>query len=380
MRKIAAFTLAFAISTTPALAGGIQLTDTQLDAITAGRGFQVIDLVSNQPGVAANFDPSLVNPWGISHGPGTAPLWVSDNGSDSSTVYNRRTGQKIPLTVAIAGGAPTGQVFSADDKDGDADFAVHSGGKSGNAAFIFATESGKIDGWSPSVDPTHAVVAVDQAAQGSVFKGLTIAPHRELLFAADFINNAVDVFNDRFQRISTFTDPALPAAFAPFNVQVLDGRLYVTFAERQPGSHDEAHGAGLGYVDVFNMNGHLEHRLVSGGPLNAPWGMTIAPASFGKFAGALLVGNFGDGSVNAFDRDTGKFLGQLTSPDGSPLHIDGLWALQRGPNGSVTFTAGPNDESNGLLGTINAAQKSMVSWQTHSKGTAMTGMAAISRR
>jgi len=251
----------------------------------------------------------------------------------------------------VHGGAPTGQVFVPQDDDGDMDFPISKNGASGPSAFIFVTEAGTIEGWNPNVDQTHAVVAVDHSAQDAVYKGVAIKA-REKLYAADFSNNRVEVFNDQFKQIDSFTDPDLPKRFAPFNVAWLNGNLYVAFAKREKGGDDEVDHAGLGYVDVFSPTGHLLKHLIANGPLNAPWGMTIAPDSFGEFAGALLVGNFGDGRINAFNPDTGAFLGTLSRLSGKPVKIDGLWALQAGPDGAVTFAAGPNDESDGLVGLI----------------------------
>jgi uncharacterized protein (TIGR03118 family) len=313
-------------------------------------GFEAVVLVSNHRGQGATFDPDLVNAWGISHPP-HGPLWVSDNGTNKSTLYDRRTGEKVGLTVKIVhGGAPTGQVFVPQDDDGDIDFPLQKKGASGPSIFVFVTEAGTIEGWNPSVDPDHAIVAVDRSAQGSVFKGVTLA--HEKLFAADFTNNLVEVFDDQFHQIRAFTDPSLPNRFAPFNVARLNGLYYVAFAKREKGGIDNVDGPGLGYVDVFNGDGQLMKHLIANGPLNAPWGMTIAPKGFGSLSGALLVGNFGNGKINAFDPNTGEFLGELMRPGGRPLKIDGLWALDAGPENAVTFSAGPNDESDGLVGQI----------------------------
>lgn len=340
-----------------ALAAPVKLNDAQLNAVVAGvnvLNLEIVGKIADQPGVAPVTDPSLVNAWGLSAAPG-GPLWVANNGTGTSTVYDNSSFAKLPLTVNIAapgGGpaAPTGTVFTS--LTGDS-FQVTAAGKTGHSLFLFATEGGTIAGWSPSVNGTEAINAVDMSGQGAVFKGLALAqddggPPR--LFAADFINNRVDMFNSRFQSVGAFTDPSLPAGYAPFNVQALQGRIYVTFALHGDG-HDEAHGAGLGYVDVFNTSGRLIRRLISGGPLNAPWGLTIAPYSFGHLGGALLVGNFGDGAVNAFDPNSGRFLGQLKA-GGAPVSIDGLWALRNGPDGTVIFSSGPNHEANGLVGVI----------------------------
>jgi len=236
------------------------------------------------------------------------------------------------------------------EDDGDVDFPVQKKGASGPSIFIFVTEAGTIEGWNPNVDQDNAIVAVDLSAQDSVFKGVALAHER--LFAADFHNNKVEVFDEQFHQINAFTDPSLPKRFAPFNVARLNGLLYVSFAKREKGGDDDVHGPGLGYVDVFGGRGGLIKHLIANGPLNAPWGMTIAPKGFGGFSGALLVGNFGNGQINAFDPKTGEFLGTLMRPGGRPLKIDGLWALEAGPGIAVTFSAGPNDESDGLVGQI----------------------------
>lgn len=319
----------------------------------APAAYQVTKLISNQEGVAQNTDPDLVNSWGIAHS-ATGPLWVNDNGTDKSTLYDRTTGAKQDLTVSVPGG-PTGMVFVHDQNEDSDDFMVQENGNSGPSAFLFATEGGTILGWNPNVDLNNAIVAVDQSGQGSVFKGIDVTQKRELLFAADFVNNKVDVFDDQFHPVTSFTDPDLPNRFAPFNVAVLHGAIYVAFAKRERGGIDNVNGAGLGYVDVFSADGRLKTHLIANGPLNAPWGMTIAPDNFGSFSNALLVGNFGDGRINAFDPTTGDFLGTLNRPNGHPLNIDGLWALDGNRDGTVTFSAGPNDESNGLVGKISVA-------------------------
>jgi uncharacterized protein (TIGR03118 family) len=330
--KCNAFALGLALLASPALA--------------AGSTYTVTNLVSDQPGIAQNTDPDLVNPWGISH-IGGGPNWVSDNGTDKSTVYSRSTGGKS-LTVNVVG-APTGTVAGI----GGGAFVITEGNKSGSAAFLFDTESGAILGWSGSVDAGNAVVAVDNSSKGSVYKGLAIDATKKRLYAADFVNNEVQIYDSSFNLISTFTDTDLPRRYAPFNVQELNGKLYVAFAKRERGGSDEVAGKHLGYVDVFDTDGNLLQRLIARGKLNAPWGLTIAPSNFGDFAGALLVGNFGDGKIHAYDADNGAFLGTVKGTDDKALKIDGLWAIDSGPaTNQITFTAGPDDETHGLLGLI----------------------------
>jgi uncharacterized protein (TIGR03118 family) len=269
---------------------------------------------------------------------------------------------KVPLVVNIPGGAPTGQVFNPTSS-----FVVHgSDGSSGPAAFLFVGESGILSGWNPNV-PTQVPPAKSTDAQiavttpGAVDKGLAIggpavAP---MLYAADFSAGTVDVYNGLFQRVITagnFEDGQLPAHYAPFNVAVLNGKVYVAFAKQN--GEDELDGPGLGRVDIFTLDGRLVRRLNAHGVLNAPWGLTIAPRGFGEFSGDLLVGNFGDGRIHAFDPTTLAFRGTVRRGNGRPVRIDGLWALLPG-NGvaggtdEVVFTAGPGGEAHGLLGTLD---------------------------
>ena len=326
--------------------------------------FTVHNLVSDQPGVADHQDPNLVNAWGLTSSP-MSPWWVADNGTGVSTLYNGNTGAAVPLVVTIASGAPTGAVFN-----GGPSFVVSSGGASGPARFLFASENGTISGWNPAVpppppSPSHeAIVAVDRSPAGAVYKGLAIAttPAGSFLYAADFHNARVDVFDGTFGPVTTaggFVDPNLPAGFAPFGIQNLQGRIYVAYAKQDAAAHDDVPGEGLGAVSVFDTEGHFLARVASGEPLNAPWGMTIAPsAGFGRFSGNLLVGNFGDGRINAYDLATFEPRGHLKTADHHPLVIDGLWGIgfgngfAAGPTKTLFFAAGPDEESHGLFGTI----------------------------
>lgn len=310
----------------------------------AASRFKVVPLVSDQPGVAPNTDPNLINPWGLARVPGGTEV-VSDNETDKATQYRRDTGNGVAPNIDVPG-APTGAAFVPTGTG----FDIHAHGVRGPAKFLFDTESGTIEGWNAFFRLSNkAVVAVDNSAAGSVYKGLALDAADRLLFTADFTNNQVEVYDNHFNRLRTFTDSTLPARFAPFNVAWLEGKLYVAFAKREKGGDDEEAGQGLGYIDVFDVQGNLLKRLVSKGALNAPWGMTIAPQSFGR---SLLVGNFGDGRIHAYDPDTGVLIGTLRGKGGDPIAIDGLWALVAGPKSNVTFTAGPDDESHGLLGLI----------------------------
>jgi len=328
---------------------------------TAPSRYVQTNLVSNLPGVAQIQDPDLVNAWGMSFSP-TSPVWVSDNGKDVSTLYRGATPgiplTKVALTVSIADGAPTGQVNNP-----TTDFEVSDGGTSAPARFIFASENGFIDGWNPTVSPTTAVRAAE--VPGAVYKGLALStgPDGNFLYAANFHDGRVDVFDKDFnltQLAGSFTDPKLPRGYAPFNVANLNGFLYVTYAKQDEDGMDDVAGQGHGVVDVFDLQGNFVRRLVQHGRLDSPWGLAIAPSDFGQFSGDLLVGNFGDGRINAFDPTTGEFIGVLSSRPGKPIVIDGLWGLMFG-NGTagtpttLLFTAGPNDENDGLFGTLTLA-------------------------
>jgi len=322
------------------------------------------DLVSDVPGAAMHTDPNLVNAWGLTAGP-TTPWWVSDNGTDVSTLYDG-AGTAIPLVVRVAG-APTGVVFN-----GGTGFVVSHEGDSGPARFLFATESGTIRGWNPAVPSgasfsTRSFLVAARRGVGAVFKGLAISGSSEgdLLYATDFHNGRVDVWNSNLQRVHRhdFVDPTLPDGYAPFGIQAINGHIFVTYAKQVPGSDDEAHGPGLGFVDVFSPEGTFEGRVASRHALDAPWGLAWAPADFGRFSNDLLVGNFGDGRIIAFAPKAGggfERAGILRGTGGVPIVIDGLWALEfgngnaAGPTNSLFFTAGPDDESHGLFGMINA--------------------------
>jgi uncharacterized protein (TIGR03118 family) len=314
--------------------------------------FFVTKLVSDQPGVAQITDPSLVNAWGISAS-GTSPMWVSDNGTGVSTLYRDVGGvvTKLGLTVSIPGdGTVTGQIFN--------------GGAGGGAFngdnFVFASEDGTISAWRGALGTTAETLVAGSSA--NVYKGLAYGTTGgfSYAYAANFRAGTIDVVKGSGGAPSlagSFVDPTLPSGYAPFNIQNINGTLYVAYALQDGTKHDEIAGAGNGFVSAFDLNGNFLGRLVSGGPLDAPWGLAIAPSSWGSMGGELLVGNFGDGGINRFDPTTGIFLGALLGPSGTPLSIDGLWGLQFG-NGSsgaadtLYFSAGPADESHGLFGSI----------------------------
>jgi uncharacterized protein (TIGR03118 family) len=337
------------------LAVSLMIAAPQLLNAAPGNSFGQHNLVSDLPGVAAFTDPDLVNPWGMSFS-ATSPIWVSDNGSGLATIYNGAgVKQGLVVTIPPAGAAaPTGQVFNPNP----ANF--------GGAHFIFATEGGTIAAWSGG---TSAVQTVDNSGINSVYKGIAMGSNSSgtFLFATDFRNNAIDVFDKSFNPATlsgSFTDPGLPSGYAPFNISTVGSRVYVTYAVQDAAKHDDVAGPGHGIVDVFDTDGNFIQRLVSHGALNSPWGMAWAPAGFGQFTGDLLVGNFGDGTINGFDPATGTWLAQLDDPKGNPLTNLGLWGLAfgNGTNGTSTsslyFTAGiPGPgmiEDHGLFGDIAA--------------------------
>jgi uncharacterized protein (TIGR03118 family) len=303
---------------------------------------------------------------------------VSDNGTGLSTQYTG-AGKQVPPAVAIPTpngvktAAPTGNVFN-----GTIDFVISKNAKFFPSQFLFATEDGTISGFSPNVDSTHAILVVDRSAvkqkgfTGAVYKGLALATSGSgsFLFATNFRFGVVEKFDTQFHLVASFTDPDLartcpilqsPAqCFAPFGIQSINDQLYVTFALQDAAHHDDVAGAGNGFVDVFDTDGRLIRRFASEGTLDSPWGLTLAPANFGTFSNALLVGNFGDGRINAFNALTGRFLGQLQSGNANAIAINGLWGLafgngfSAGNTNTLFFTAGFNDEANGLFGTIVA--------------------------
>jgi len=310
-------------------------------------------------------DSDLVNAWGLSRGPGT-PWWVSDNGSDSSTLY-RGDGSKVSLVVSIPGGEPTGTVFNPGAASGDFK----------GDTFLFASEAGMITGWRTALGTT-AEVGSDQSARGAVYKGLAIgmadkgsgpAPY---LYATDFHNGHVDVFDKTYTLQSwskAFKDKHLPKGYAPFGIQTIGDVVYVTYAKRMKGSDDERDGRGLGIVDAYTTGGHLLGRVATRGPLDAPWGIALAPSDFGRFSGDLIIGNFGDGKLLAYKWSLHHwwFDGFLSASsakgcNSKPIVIDGLWAIafgggttNNGPTNSLFYTAGPDDESGGAFGTVTVA-------------------------
>jgi len=352
-----------------------------LPILASAQQYHRTDLTTNSSAVspsAPNVDTNLVNAWGMARGSG-GPWWISDNGTGLTTVYDGAgvpfvpPGATQPLVVKIATpdgtgtATPTGAVFNPTSA-----FLVGPGAK---AIFLFVTEDGTISGWNPGVDPANTVIVKNRAGK-AVYKGCAIANSRSgpRFYATNFQSGRVEVFDGNFGRVespggdhdrdhSAFRIPGLSRDYAPFNIQNVGGNLVVTFAHRTPGSLDEDHGAGLGFVGVFSPTGRLLQKLEHGPWFNAPWGIALAPGDFGKFTHHFLIGNFGDGTVNAFNLVTGKHEGtMLDDTTGQTLVIDGLWGLSFGgdsPNNgmatSLYFTAGPNDEGDGLFGRLTAA-------------------------
>ena len=312
-------------------------------------GFTVDKIASDQPGVARITDSNLVNAWGLISS-GSSPWWIGANGSGTSLVYNGATETKNALTVAIQGdGSVTGVAFNGTtDFNGD--------------LFLFGSEDGTVSGWRGALGPTAEVLAL--ASPDNVYKGITVGSVSGNMYAylANFRSGQVDVVKGNAgapDLAGKFTDPNLPAGYAPFNVMNLGDTIFVTYALQDAGKEDDVAGPGNGFVDAFDLNGNLLTRLISDGALNSPWGLALAPAGFPGFGGDLLVGNFGDGTINAYNPSSGAFLGTLSDGSGSPLVIDGLWALRFGNGGSagptdrLYFTAGPGGESHGLFGALD---------------------------
>jgi len=374
----------------PGAASAIAAVGAGLLAIGAGSAqadeFRVQNLVSDGSVPAATIDPNLINPWGIASSPSGSPFWVSDNNAGVSTLYNT-AGGKVPLTVAIPqwdgtpGGSPDGVVFN-----GSGGFNVSGGGKTGSSVFLFATEDGTIQGWAPSVNFTSTEIAVNNFP-GAVYKGLAIGSTggANFIYAANFRGGDVEMYNSSFGLVGTFTDPNVAAGYAPFNVQDLGGTLYVTYALQNGAKHDDVAGAGNGYVDAFSLDGTFERRIASlGGQINSPWGLAIAPKGFGGFGGDLLVGNFGDGTISAFDPNNGTFEGKLLGLDGKPIVEGDLWGLIVGNGGSggsadkVYFTAGVMDEAHGLFGSIGVPEPE--AWTLMIVGLGLMGATLRGRR
>ncbi len=340
-----------------------------LASMANAQHYQQTNLVSDIKGLAKTTDPNLVNAWGLTSSSGS-PWWVANNGTGTSTLYNGDgvpfpIGNPLVVTIPVPMGqmgtaAPTGTVFN-----GSTDFEVT---PKNPARFIFVTEEGTISGWNPTADPTHAILKVGPSSS-AVYKGATLGQMSgaNFLYVANFRGGSVDVFDATFNPVvmpsGAFNDPHLPSGFAPFNVQNINGMIFVAFAKQDADKKDEVAGRGLGFVDVFDTTGNWLMRLKHGRWLNAPWGLALAPADFGKFSNDILVGNFGSGRIAAFSPKNGNFRGLLRGHHGLPITIDGLWALRfgnganAGPVNTLFFTAGIDDENHGLFGTLTPMPK-----------------------
>ena len=308
---------------------------------------------SDIAGVAQHVDPNLVNPWGMATPSANGPIWVSDNGTGVSTLYNPDgAARSLVVTVPPArhnkdGGNPTGVVFN-----GTSFFPVTKNGTSAPARFIFVSEDGSISGWNPSVDPMNAVIAVDNSRghgpNRAIYKGATlgVANSHNFLYVTDFHSGKVETYDESFHQVNPggFVDPNLPHGYAPFGIRNFNGQIFVTYAKQDHHKEDDVACPGCGFVNVFDTSGNFQRRLISNGNLNAPWGLALVD-------GELWVGNFGDGQINNYDPATGNFIETLMRADGTPLQFDGLWDLLPLGNG-VYFTAGIADEEHGLFGII----------------------------
>jgi uncharacterized protein (TIGR03118 family) len=354
-----------------ACARGLALLVTAAGILPAANNYLVHNLVSDLPGLADHQDKNLVNAWGNAFS-GTSPFWIGNNGSGTATLYDG-SGTALALVVSIPGptasgatGAVTGVLFNSSPSA----FNVAAGKA---ASFLFCTEDGTISAWNNAVDGTHAILMIDNSKSGAVYKGCALggSSAAPMMYAANFHSGMIDFWDANLKPMpAAFANPAVPTGFAPFNIQNIGGKLYVTYAKQDAAKHDDVAGAGNGYVAVFDMSGNLVANLAAQGPLNSPWGLAVAPASFGDFAGAVLVGNFGDGKINAFNATTSAFMGRLNDLNGRPISMPGLWSINFGNGGrggdsaTLYFTAGIAGngdpiESHGLLGSIQPAPSAL---------------------
>lgn len=332
-------------------------------SVANAQSYKLTYLTADEAGKAAHTDPNLINPWGISFSP-SGPFWVSDNVTGLSTLYDTN-GVPQSLVVKIPAhsggtGSPTGTVFNS-----SSDFVVTEGANSGPALFLFNTLDGTISGWAPSVDSANAIIGVDKAAQGAIYSGMEIANNGSgnFLYSTNFFSGKVDVYDGKFHKATLtgkFKDPNLPAGYAPYNIRKIGSQLYVVYCKQNQGKNFPEVGPGLGLVDIFDLNGKFVKRFAAKGKLNAPWGIAQAPANFGMFSNAILVGNLGDGRISAYDATTRQFLGQIKKSNGKAIVLDGLWALTFGNGGmggatnTLYFTSGPDFYTHGRFGSITA--------------------------
>jgi uncharacterized protein (TIGR03118 family) len=338
-------------------------------AAAESNAYHQTNLVSDLPGMALIQDPDLVNPWGISLS-GGSPFWVANNGTGTSTLYaGDHVSPPTPLSknglvVTIPGGFPTGTVSNT---GAPTDFIVKSGAASGRASFLFASQVGIVSGWNPNVPAPGSKQAQIGGTGDAVYTGLAIGlvGSATYLYAADFEHGKIDVYDFAFHTPNppldgSFSDPNIPNSYSTFNIQSIGGKLYVTYAQQSHKEPDEETDRGSGFVDVFDTSGHLLQRLIQGNHLKSPWGIARAPENFGAFSHALIVGNFADGQLHAFDPNSGKYLGEMKDENRKPVVIDGLWGITFGNGGNggdknaLYFAAGIQDETHGLFGSLRA--------------------------
>ncbi|GGK66395.1 hypothetical protein Sme01_10860 [Sphaerisporangium melleum] len=353
----AALVLGITTGTIPAHAESTQSKESTRSTTHTKNRFADIPLISDLAGKADVTDAKVVNPWGLAMG---KTLWVSNAGTGTATVYSGGAGQltKEKTEVSIPGGSPTGQIFN----DAGEGFEISSKGVSAPASFIFASPSGAITAWNAEVNPNSAVIAA--FTRRADYKGLALMPTNRgrFLLAADFAHNRVDVFDDDFRRVRlakwAYRDPGLPEDYSAFNVEIVGNAVYVAYAKRDPETGKSIAGRGFGFISRFSASGRFAGRVAARGALNAPWAMIKAPASFGAYAGALLVGNFGDGWINAYRN--GRYLGPLRKSDGKAIAIEGLWDLEPGSaeiggQNALWYSAGIQKAQHGLIGLIMPA-------------------------
>lgn len=334
-------------------------------------------LVSDGALAADYVDTNLIDPWGIIFAP-NSPVLVINKGTQTGTMYDGN-GVKQSTTITFPSGAngaanPTGGVYN-----GTSDFVVSKNGVSAPANYVFDGEGGTITAWSNSVS-SNPMIVYDDGTGGAVYKGLAIASvgNQNYVYASDFHNSKVDVFNGSFMKVTThgnFTDPNIPSGYAPFGIQNIGGNIIVTFAQQTaPDNRLNNTGAGLGYVDMFDVSGNLIKRIATQGPLNAPWGVVMAPSNFAGFSNMLLIGNFGDGRINAYDINMGNFMGTLADKNGTPVQVPGMWGLAFGngaasqPTNTLYFASGINKGNDGVYGRIPAQSSSTSSGGSGSGG------------
>ncbi|GII81135.1 hypothetical protein Sru01_61170 [Sphaerisporangium rufum] len=358
----AALVLGISTGTIPAhaMSESTQSKETAKTATTPRNSAAItrVPLISDLAGKADVTDAKVVNPWGLAMG---KTLWVSNAGTGTATVYSGMPGNltKEKTEVWIPGGTPTGQVFNS-----EGGFEIASKGNKGPASFIFASPSGAITGWNAEVDPANAIIAA--FTRGADYKGLALMRTNRgpFLLAADFKNNRIDVWDDDFRKVRlskrSYRDPRMPRDYHAYNVEIIGNSVFVAYAKRDPATGKSIAGKGLGFISQFDATGRYMRRVQSRGPLNAPWAMAVAPRNFGAYSGAVLVGNFGDGVINAWNPRNNRYLGPLRDSAGKVIAIEGLWDLERGTaavggENAMWYAAGIQKAQHGVIGVLMPA-------------------------